>query len=94
MSSAIPGARDRRNTIIPGFGLTFGFTLTWLCLIVLIPLSAVFIRDRGARLVEFRRSRALRARARRLPAELRRGAVAAAAVNAVFGLLVAWVLVR
>ena len=37
----------RKSSIIPGFGLTFGFTLAWLCLIVLIPLSAVFIKSAG-----------------------------------------------
>ena len=39
--------------LMPGFGLTFGFTLAWLCLIVLIPLSAVFIRTAGLGWSEF-----------------------------------------
>lgn len=92
MSSAIPGA-VRRNTIIPGFGLTFAFTLTWLCLIVLIPLSAVFIRAAGlgwSAFVEVGLSpRALAAYRLSFGA-----ALLAAAVNAIFGFLVAWILVR
>jgi len=33
--------------VLPGFGLSLGFTLTYLSLIVLIPLSAVFLRTSG-----------------------------------------------
>jgi sulfate/thiosulfate transport system permease protein len=83
----------RRRSIMPGFGLTFGYTLAWLSLIVLIPLSAVFIRAAGMPWNEFVATafseRALAAY------RLSFGAAAlAASVNAVFGLLVAWVLVR
>lgn len=92
VSAAIPHPA-RRNTIIPGFGLTFGFTLTWLCLIVLIPLSAVFIRAAGlgwSGFVEVGLSpRALAAYRLSFGA-----ALLAAAVNAIFGFLVAWILVR
>ena len=82
-----------RRSIIPGFGLTFGFTLFWLGLIVLLPLSAVFIKTAGlgwdAYVAVALSRRAL------LAYRLSFGAAAAAAaVNAVFGLLVAWVLVR
>ena len=34
----------RRPSVIPGFGITFGFTLTYLSLIVLIPLAALVLR--------------------------------------------------
>jgi sulfate transport system permease protein len=37
-------ARQKR-TILPGFGLSFGITIFWLSVIVLIPLSAVFARS-------------------------------------------------
>src|SRR3546814_19204166 len=40
-----PKSNPRRA--IPGFGLTLGFTITWLSLIVLIPLSTIFIRATG-----------------------------------------------
>ena len=35
----------RRHTVLPGFDLALGLTLTYLCLIVLIPLSATFLRS-------------------------------------------------
>jgi sulfate transport system permease protein len=87
------GLLDRRPSIIPGFGVTFGITITMLCVIVLIPLSAVFIRAAGLGWQGFAEialsERALRAY------RLSFGAAAIAAViNAVFGLLTAWVLVR
>lgn len=83
----------RRRSIIPGFGLTFGLTVTYLCLIVLIPLSTVFVRFAGMTFHDFVTvafsERALAAYRLSFGA-----AFAAAAVNAVFGLLIAWVLVR
>lgn len=83
----------RQPSVLPGFGLTFGFTLAWLTLIVLIPLATIFIRTAGMGWDEFvavgLSSRALAAY------KLSFGTAAAAGlVNAVFGLLVAWVLVR
>ncbi|MBB4631666.1 sulfate ABC transporter permease subunit CysT [Sphingosinicella soli] len=83
----------RAPSVIPGFGLTFGFTLAWLCLVVLIPLSAVFIRSAGLGFQDFIdvgfSARALAAYRLSFGA-----AFGAALINAVFGLLVAWVLVR
>ena len=79
--------------MIPGFGLTLGYTLLYLGLIVLIPLSALFIKTATAPwdhiwgsvssprvLASFRLS---------LGASL-----VAAVINAVFGFAVAWMLVR
>ncbi|MBB4641802.1 sulfate ABC transporter permease subunit CysT [Rhizorhapis suberifaciens] len=85
--------KRRRQSVIPGFGLTFGFSVIWLSLIVLIPLSAVFIRAAGMGWSEFV---AVGLSERALAAyRLSFGAAAAAAVvNGVFGLLIAWVLVR
>jgi sulfate transport system permease protein len=79
--------------VLPGFGLTFGFTLAWLTLIVLIPLSTIFLRTAGMGWDEFV---AVGLSPRALSAyRLSFGTAAAAGlVNAVFGLLVAWVLVR
>lgn len=50
--SAIASAQKKRSRkanrrVIPGFGLTLGFTMTYLTLLVLIPLSSVFIRSSG-----------------------------------------------
>ncbi|MES2492826.1 MAG: sulfate ABC transporter permease subunit CysT [Pseudomonadota bacterium] len=83
----------RRRWALPGFTLTFGFTIGWLTLIVLIPIATIFLKSAGMGWSEFLRvgfsPRALEAY------RLSFGTAAAAgAVNAVFGLLVAWVLVR
>ncbi len=83
----------RKRTIVPGFGITFGFTIFYLCLIVLIPLSAVFIRSAGLGLGHFV-DVGFSARAMASYRLSFGAAAAAAAVNAVFGLLIAWVLVR
>ena len=80
-------------SVLPGFGLTMGLTLTWLSLIILIPLAGVFIRSAGLGWEEF----ATLAWDPRTVAALKLSfgaALAAAAINTVFGLLVAWVLVR
>ena len=82
-----------RRSILPGFGLTFGFTLFALSLVVLIPLSAVFITTAGMGWAEF--ARVALSRRAMLAYRLSFGAAAIAAlINAVFGLLIAWVLVR
>jgi sulfate transport system permease protein len=85
--------RGPRRHVLPGFGLALGFTVTYICLLVLIPLSGVVLRTRGMTWSGFVESvtgeRALAALQLSVGA-----ALVAAAVNAVFGLLVAWVLVR
>ena len=78
---------------LPGFGLTLGVTLAWLSIIVLLPLAALFAKSAGlgpGHFVEVAFSRRALA-AYRLSFG---AALAAAAINACFGLLVAWVLVR
>lgn len=92
---ATPARRGRgsRKSIIPGFGLTMGFTLAWLSLIVLIPLSTVFIRSMGMGWSDFMAA-GFSARAWAAYKVSFGTALAAAAVNGVFGLLTAWVLVR
>jgi sulfate transport system permease protein len=88
-----PARRRRSRSVIPGFGLTMGLTIAWLSLIVLIPLSTVFLRSANMGLSRFLEAgfapRAVAAY------QVSFGtAFAAALVNAVFGLLTAWVLVR
>jgi len=93
MSLSLAAANNRARRVIPGFGLTLGFTMLYLSLVVLIPLSAVFIRSLGLGVEHFWEV----VTAPRALASLRLsfGAAAiAAAINAVFGLVVAWVLVR
>jgi sulfate transport system permease protein len=79
--------------VLPGFGLTLGFTVTYLCLLVLLPLGGLALKARGMSAADFAAAvtsdRALAAIGLSVGA-----AATAAAVNAVFGLLVAWVLVR
>jgi sulfate transport system permease protein len=83
----------RRPSVMPGFGLTLGFSVFYLGLIVLIPLAALFLRAAGLGWTELV---AAVASPRALAAyRLSFGAAfVAALINAVFGLMVAWVLVR
>jgi sulfate transport system permease protein len=79
--------------VLPGFGLALGFTVSYLCLLVLLPLGGLALKARGMSGADFAAAvtseRALAAIGLSVGA-----AVTAAAINAVFGLLVAWVLVR
>ena len=83
----------KRPSIIPGFGLTLGFTLTYLGLIVLIPLGALVLRSSALGFAGFW---ALATDARTVAAlKVSFGlSLIAATVNAVFGLIATWVLVR
>jgi len=83
----------KQYSILPGFNLALGFTLLYLSLIVLIPLSAAFIRTAELSWSEFWTV----VTTPRVVASYRLtfgASFAAAIVNAAFGLLVAWVLVR
>jgi sulfate transport system permease protein len=83
----------RYHRVIPGFGLTLGMTLLWLCLIVLIPLAALFLKTTE---LSFERFMRIVTSPRVLHAlELSFGlSFTAAAVNLMFGLIVVWALVR
>lgn len=85
--------RLKRFSILPGFGLTLGFTLSYAGLLVLIPLAGLFLRSATLGWAELwpkvTAPRALAAYALSFGASL-----AAAAINALFGFVVAWVLVR
>jgi sulfate transport system permease protein len=87
------GFRLRRPSVIPGFGLALGLTLTYLGLIVLVPLAAMFLRTATLSWPEFW---AIATDARTLAAlRLSFGAaLVAALLNLVMGTIVAWVLVR
>jgi sulfate transport system permease protein len=83
----------RQRSILPGFGLTLGYTLVYLCLIVLIPLSTTFLKSATLGWTAFWHV----VTDPRVVASYRLSfgaSLAAAAINAVFGLLVAWVLAR
>ena len=83
----------KRPSVLPGFGLAFGYTLLYLSLVVLIPLSATFIKtftlSWGAFWATVFEPRVLASLKLSFGA-----ALLAALLNGVFGLLVAWVLVR
>ncbi|HYD99354.1 MAG TPA: sulfate ABC transporter permease subunit CysT [Alphaproteobacteria bacterium] len=93
MAHAIRRPLFRKPSVLPGFGLTLGYTLAYLGLIVLLPLAALVVRGTGLGvegMVEaLATPRVLNAFRVSISTSL-----AAAIVNTVFGLVVAWVLVR
>ena len=91
--AAAAGWRFRTPSVIPGFGVTLGFSLAYLALIILIPLSGLAWRSASLGWADFW---AIATDRRTLAAlEISFGAsLVAAAVNLVFGTIVAWVLVR
>ncbi len=83
----------RNNQLFPGFGLSLGFTLVYLALIVLIPLSAVVLKASTLNASAFWET----VTAPRLLASYRLSfgaALMAGLINSIFGLMLAWVLVR
>jgi len=93
VAAASHGLGLKRPSAIPGFGLALGFTLTYLSLIVLIPLAGLVLKSATLGLAGFWNivtgERTLAAL--RLSFET---SFIAATVNAVFGVIIAWVLVR
>ncbi len=83
----------KRKKILPGFGLTFGFMMLYLSLIMLIPLSTIFINTAGLDFSEFwnivTNERVIQSYKISFGTSF-----IAAIIDSVFGLLVAWVLVR
>jgi sulfate transport system permease protein len=85
--------RAQAHRVLPGFGLTLGLTLVYLSLIVLIPLSAVFIKTSALGWEGFWAV----VTTPRVVASYKLSfgtSLLAAAINAVFGLMLAWSLVR
>ena len=83
----------KQRNVLPGFGLSLGLTLMYLGLIVLLPLSAAFLRTLGMTWADFWTA----VTAPRVLASYRLSfgaSLLAGGINALFGLLVAWVLVR
>jgi len=83
----------KRHSVLPGFDLALGFALLYLSLIVLVPLSAAFLKTFTLTWPQFVDA----VTAPRVMASYRLtfgASLAAATVNAFFGLIVAWVLVR
>ncbi|BDI07240.1 sulfate ABC transporter permease subunit CysT [Sphaerotilus microaerophilus] len=83
----------RRHSVLPGFDLALGFALLYLSLIVLVPLSAAFLKTATLSWGQFLEATTTP----RVLASYRLtfgASLLAAALNALFGLIVAWVLVR
>ncbi|SHM27169.1 sulfate transport system permease protein [Paracoccus solventivorans] len=94
MSLAMPSLSPaRRRRVLPGFGLTMGVTLTYLGIVVLIPVAALVVKGAGIGPARFwdilTAPRTLAALRLTLTA-----AAIATVINALYGLLMAWVLVR
>jgi sulfate transport system permease protein len=86
-------AAKRKRRVLPGFGLSLGFAATYLGLIVLLPLAALIVKAASATPSEFLAA----AFSERAVAAYRvsfGASLAAALFNAVFGPVLAWVLVR
>ncbi len=87
-----PFTRARRS-VLPGLSITLGFTMTYLSLVVLVPLAALLLRAAGLGFAGWwevlSSPRVLHALALSFG-----GAFVAAAINAVFGTLIAWTFVR
>jgi len=83
----------KKNNVLPGFNLTLGFTLAYLGIVVLIPLSTIFLKTFTLTWAEFWHAvmspRTLAAYRLSFGASL-----AGALINSVFGFVVAWTLVR
>ncbi len=93
MNLAVKPLKLRQQSVIPGFGMTMGVTLFYITLLVLIPVSMVFINSSSLGLKSFWEI----ASSERVLASLKISfgtSFLAALINAGFGLLLAWVLER
>lgn len=92
-ATALTRWRLKEPSIIPGFGLTLGFSLAYLCLIILIPLAGLVWRASSLSAGEFL---GILTDERTLAAlKISFGtALIAAVINAIFGVLICWILVR
>ena len=85
--------KKRNRGALPGFGVTLGTAMLYLSLIILIPLSTIFIKTTGLGWRQFMET----VSSPRVVASFKLSfgaSLAAAGINSLFGLLVAWVLVR
>ncbi len=93
LASGKPRSKPRQRRVLPGLPLTLGITISYLCLIVLIPLTTIFVESINLGCAGFIEA----GFSTRVMASYRLSfgtALGAALVNLFFGLLLAWVLVR
>jgi sulfate transport system permease protein len=83
----------RQPSVLPGFGLTFGFTTLFLSIIVLLPLAALVLRATSMDWADFWHT-VLSARALGSYRLSFGASLLAASINLVFGFIIAWTLVR
>lgn len=83
----------RHPSVIPGFGITLGLTLSWLALIVLIPIAGLFLKSSELSLDQFWSIVSSRRSLHALQISFGLSLIAAA-INLVFGTLIVWALVR
>lgn len=85
--------KEKNTRVIPGFGLTMGITVTMLSLLILIPLISVFIYSFKMNPSEFWQLITAKQVANALATSFL-CSVLAAVINSIFGVILAWVLVR
>jgi len=93
MNLALKPIKLKQKSVIPGFGITMGFTLSYITLLILIPISMVFINSAG---IGFKRFWEI-VSSERVIASLKISfgtSFLAAVINVFIGLLIAWVLER
>ncbi|WP_160723787.1 sulfate ABC transporter permease subunit CysT [Bacillus sp. USDA818B3_A] len=87
------GLLKKRNGVLPGFGLSLGFTMTYISILVILPLSMIFINSASAPWEKIWQTisepRVVASYKLSIGASLM-----AAAINVIVGVLIAWVLVR
>ena len=86
-------ARTHPHTVLPGFRMTLGFTLAYLALVVLLPLSSLPVRSAGMGAEAFWTTVSDPRVVASLKLTLTTSCIAAS-INGISGLLIAWVLVR
>ncbi len=91
--AAEPAKRNKPKRVIPGFGLTLGYSVTYLSLLILIPLALLFLKATDMSWEDFH-TLILSERVLSAYRVSFGTAFIAASINAFFGFLVAWVLVR
>jgi sulfate transport system permease protein len=88
------GRKQKTNRVLPGFGLSLGFTLFYTSLVVLVPLAALFLLTGQMSWAEFVNKAILDPRVLAAYRLSFGTAFIAALINSVFGFILAWVLVR
>ncbi|MPW24665.1 sulfate ABC transporter permease subunit CysT [Alkalibaculum sp. M08DMB] len=93
MNSTVKPFKLKEHSVIPGFNITMGFTLSYVTLIILIPVSMVFVNSSGIGWVNFWELATSQRVLSALNVSFGTSAIAAI-VNVFFGLLIAWVIER